>query len=127
MLVHRGVSNICVYYVHVSLDRTLCSLVVRFSRSRDMFARGSVADSVFDCILYSLRRMVCAALAIALLPLNMVPKAESFCDKMLIMLSCLSSSGDGLLTCNNVQQLWTIGHIKRFHHENGGMDTLPSR
>ena len=53
MLVHRGVSNICVYYVHVSLDRTLCSLVVRFSRSRDMFARGSVAESDFDCIIYS--------------------------------------------------------------------------
>ena len=71
MLVHRGVSNICVYYVHVSLDRTLCSLVVRFSRSRDMFARGSVADSVFDCIIYSLSRMVRLPLAVALLlPFN---------------------------------------------------------
>ena len=70
MLVHRGVSNICVYYVHVSLDRTLCSLVVRFSRSRDMFVRGSVADSILSCIIYYLSHMVRTALLVALLPLN---------------------------------------------------------
>ena len=125
MLVHRGVSNICVYYVHVSLDRTLCSLVVRFSRSRDMFVRGSVADSILSCIIYYLSHMVRTALLVALLPLNMVPKAESFCDKMLVMLSNLSSSSDGLLICNNMQQLCTIGHIdtslnifdKEFHDD----------
>ena len=70
--------------------------------------------------------MVRTALLVALLPLNMVPKAESFCDMMLVMLSCLSSSSDGLLICNNMQQLCTIGHIatslntfdKEFHDDN---------
>ena len=61
----------CLLYA-CSLDRTLCSLVVRLCGSRDMFARGSVAESILNCILYSLRRMVCAALAIGPAPAQLL-------------------------------------------------------